>query len=108
MRRNVWINLLLAGGVVLIVGAALLLDAGRSGDRERFVGSDSAATARIEEDHPDYVPWFTSVFSPTSSEVESGLFALQAAVGGVILGYVVAALRGRRKLEALRAELERT
>ncbi|KIQ18146.1 energy-coupling factor ABC transporter substrate-binding protein [Rhodococcus sp. MEB064] len=108
MRRNVWINLLLAGGVVLIVGAALLLDAGRSGDQERFVGSDSAATARIEEDHPDYVPWFTSVFSPTSSEVESGLFALQAAVGGVILGYVVAALRGRRKLEALRAELERT
>ncbi|MGB6182593.1 MAG: energy-coupling factor ABC transporter substrate-binding protein [Rhodococcus sp. (in: high G+C Gram-positive bacteria)] len=105
MRKNRVVNLLLVLGIVLIVGAALFLDAGRSGDQERFVGTDSAATATIEEDHPDYVPWFESVFSPTSSEVESGLFALQAAVGGLILGYVFASLRGRRKLEALRAEL---
>jgi cobalt/nickel transport protein len=48
------------------------------------------------------------VFSPTSGEVESGLFALQAALGGLVLGYVLAALRGRRKLDALRTELERT
>ncbi|MBY6686651.1 energy-coupling factor ABC transporter substrate-binding protein [Rhodococcus sp. BP-149] len=108
MRRNVVINLLLVLGIVLIVGAALMLDAGRSGDEERFVGTDSAATSKIEEDHPDYVPWFESVFSPTSGEVESGLFALQAALGGLVLGYVLAALRGRRKLDALRTELERT
>ncbi|MBY6678658.1 energy-coupling factor ABC transporter substrate-binding protein [Rhodococcus sp. BP-332] len=108
MRRNVVINLLLVLGIVLIVGAALMLDAGRSGDEERFVGTDSAATSQIEEDHPDYVPWFESVFSPTSGEVESGLFALQAALGGLVLGYALAALRGRRKLDALRTELERT
>lgn len=107
-RKNVVINLLLVLGIVLIVGAALFLDAGRSGDGERFVGSDSAATAQIEADNPDYTPWFESVFAPGSGEIESGLFALQAALGGLILGYVLASLRGRRKLEALRDELEQT
>ncbi|WP_206492838.1 energy-coupling factor ABC transporter substrate-binding protein [Rhodococcus sp. KRD162] len=97
MRKSTVTTMLLIAAIVAIVGIALIVDSGRSGDEERFVGTDSAATSRIEEDHPDYQPWFQSVFAPTSSEVESGLFALQAAVGGTVLGYTIGALRGRRR-----------
>lgn len=97
MRKSTVTTILLIAAIVAIVGIALVVDSRRSGDEERFVGTDSAATSRIEEDHPDYQPWFQSVFAPTSSEVESGLFALQAAVGGTVLGYTIGALRGRRR-----------
>ncbi|MFY2787246.1 energy-coupling factor ABC transporter substrate-binding protein [Rhodococcus sp. MALMAid1271] len=97
MRKSTVTTILLIAAIVAIVGIALVVDSRRSGDEERFVGTDSAATSRIEEDHPDYQPWFQSVFAPTSSEVESGLFALQAALGGTVLGYTIGALRGRRR-----------
>lgn len=100
MRRTTVVTLLLVAGIVAIVGTALVIDSGRSGDHDRFVGTDSAATSRIEQDNPDYRPWFRSVWSPGSGEVESGLFALQAALGGVVLGYCFGALRGRRRAEA--------
>lgn len=93
------ITLLLVLGIVAIVGAALVIDSGRSTDGDRFVGSDSAATSQIEQDNPDYEPWFQSLYAPTSGEIESGLFALQAALGGIVLGYCVGALRGRRRAE---------
>lgn len=82
--------------LVALLAVPLLLDARRSGPEERFVGTDSAATSAIEQAHPDYQPWFRSVFEP-SGEVESGLFALQAAVGAGVLGYVIGYLRGRSR-----------
>lgn len=100
MRRNVVVNLALALGIVLIVVLALGLDARREGGEERFVGTDSAATSQIEADNPDYEPWFSSLYAPSSSEIESGLFALQAALGGIVLGYCFGALRSRRRVEA--------
>ncbi|MDV2475529.1 energy-coupling factor ABC transporter substrate-binding protein [Rhodococcus zopfii] len=100
MRKNTVVTVLLVAAIVAIVGVALLVDSRRSGDEERFVGTDSAATSRIEEDHPDYQPWFEPVFTPSSGEVESGLFAVQAALGGTILGYTIGALRSRRRTEA--------
>lgn len=100
MRKNTAVTVLLVAAIVAIVGIALLVDSRRSGDEERFVGTDSAATSRIEEDHPDYTPWFEPVFTPSSSEIESGLFAVQAALGGTILGYTIGALRSRRRAEA--------
>lgn len=99
MKKNTAINLALVAGIVAIVVLALGIDANRSGTDERFVGTDSAATTRIEEDHPDYKPWFSSLYAPTSSEIESGLFALQAALGGIALGYCFGALRTRRRVE---------
>ncbi|WP_052060588.1 energy-coupling factor ABC transporter substrate-binding protein [Rhodococcoides fascians] len=100
MKRNIVVNLLIAVAIVLIVVSALVIDSQRSGNHERFVGSDSAATELVEQENPDYKPWFSSIFAPSSGEVESGLFAMQAALGGVILGYCVGALRHRRREEA--------
>ncbi|KQX74573.1 MULTISPECIES: energy-coupling factor ABC transporter substrate-binding protein [Aeromicrobium] len=96
MRKSA-ITMLLVAGIVAIVGVALVVDSHRTTDGERFVGTDSAATSQIERDNPDYEPWFSSIYAPTSGEVESGLFALQAALGGLVLGYCIGALRGRRR-----------
>ncbi len=100
MRRSTWITLGLVAGIIAIVGFALVLDSSRSGDDDRFIGTDTAATTQIEKDNPNYEPWFKPFFAPSSGEIESGLFALQAALGGVALGYTIGALRGRRRAEA--------
>ena len=46
---------------------------------EPFAGTDTQVVD-VLTDH-GVEPWFTPVFAPASSEVEAGLFALQAAVG---------------------------
>ena len=93
MRRHL-VTALLVLAVIALFAVPLLVD----GDSE-YAGTDSQATELIEESRPDYEPWFESVFSPGSSEIESGLFALQAGLGGLVLGYVLGRLRGRRLAE---------
>ena len=92
MTRRRLVTALLVLAVVALFALPLVLDGGTSG----YAGTDSLATETIEES--GYTPWFESVFSPSSSEVESGLFALQAALGGGVLGYVLGRLRGRRQV----------
>ena len=41
--------------------------------------------------------WIEPIFEPNSSEVESGLFALQAALGAGIVGYALGRMSGRVK-----------
>ncbi|GAB3712491.1 energy-coupling factor ABC transporter substrate-binding protein [Mariniluteicoccus flavus] len=62
---------------------------------EAFGGTDAQATEIIERDHPAYERWFEPLFEPGSGEVESGLFALQAAIGAGALGYVGGRLHAR-------------
>lgn len=63
--------------------------------RGEFSGSDDQAEAAIQKSHPTYQPWFKPVFEPASSEIESLLFATQAAIGAGVIGYVVGLYKGR-------------
>jgi cobalt/nickel transport protein len=97
MSRRTLVTVLLVLGVVALFAVPLLLDGGTS----EYAGADSQATEVIEE--TGYTPWFDSLFPPSSSQVESGLFAVQAGIGGAVLGYVVGRLRSRRSVPSAAA-----
>jgi cobalt/nickel transport protein len=84
LARSSW----MLAAVVLIVAAPLVLP-GLGGE---FKGSDDQGTDAITAARPDYKPWFKPLWEPPSAEIESLLFALQAALGAGFLGYVI----GRR------------
>ena len=54
-----------------------------------FGGADGQAEEAILELQPDYEPWFEPILEPASGEVESLLFALQAAIGAGVVGFVL-------------------
>jgi len=60
-----------------------------------FTGSDDQAEKAISEVHPGYQPWFKPLFEPPSAEIESLLFASQAALGAGVIGYVIGLYKGR-------------
>ena len=88
-RRRHLTTALLVLAVVALFAVPLLVDGGAS----EYGGTDAAVTEDLEAG--GYMPWFDSLFNPTG-QVESGLFALQAGIGGLALGYVLGRLRGRR------------
>ncbi|GAA6525002.1 hypothetical protein IDVR_07970 [Intrasporangium sp. DVR] len=92
-------NVLLGLAVVSVIGVAFAIGGLREpvGD-EPFGGSDAQAMALVESAHPDYEAWVEPFFRPGSSQIESGLFALQAGIGGIAIGYVVGRLHERRRV----------
>ncbi len=100
MKRKTLVTLSLVVALVAIFVVSFALGS-RHGDNpeERFGGTDSIATSQIQESNPDYKPWFSPFFEPASGEIESGLFSLQAALGGSLLGFAIGALWGRRRAE---------
>ena len=69
-------NLILIVLVVLLAALPLWLL-----PNAEFGGADGQAEEVILELQPDYEPWFEPILEPASGEVESLLFALQAAIG---------------------------
>ena len=66
----------------------------------QFTGSDNLGAQTIETIAPEYdSSWTSNWWTPPGGETESALFALQAAVGGILIGYVFGYLRGRKKTE---------
>lgn len=61
-----------------------------------FSGADGLAETAITEINPDYEPWFSSIYEPASSEIESLLFALQAALGAGVVGFVLGRITARK------------
>lgn len=95
MKRRRWLDALLMVGVLALIAIALIVGAKKevAEAEEPFGGTDAAVTEQIESD--GYEPWFEPIFAPGSGEVESGLFAAQAALGAGALGYCLGAMRRR-------------
>lgn len=106
MSRNTKINVLL---LIVVAALAVLPLALGLGDHkeEPFTGADAEAETAITEIKPDYEPWFSPLYEPPSGEIESALFALQAALGAGVLAYYFGVHRGRRQGEQRALERSR-
>lgn len=60
-----------------------------------FEGADVVAENAITDVNPSYQPWFSPIFEPPSGEIESLIFALQAALGAGFIAYFFGYRRGR-------------
>ncbi|WP_059008175.1 energy-coupling factor ABC transporter substrate-binding protein [Streptomyces specialis] len=99
MSRGTRINALLLAAVLLLAVLPLALGLGDD-EEEPFTGSDAQAEVAIAENDPDYDAWFSPLYEPPSGEIESALFAAQAALGAGVLAYYFGLRRGRRQGEA--------
>ncbi|MCQ1539139.1 energy-coupling factor ABC transporter substrate-binding protein [Methanocalculus taiwanensis] len=78
--------------IFLVQNAAIQAELGD--DEEAWGGADGSAADLIEEQ--GYEPWSNPVWEPPSGEIESLLFALQAAIGAFVIGYVFGLWRGAK------------
>ena len=106
MKRQNWLLLV---AIVLLTALPLWLVQKPEPDAdgkvtEIFSGSDGQGQQAIGELAPNYQPWFESFLTPASKEIESLLFALQAALGAGVIGYWLGVSVTREKI---RREAER-
>ncbi|WP_406656347.1 energy-coupling factor ABC transporter substrate-binding protein [Methanolobus sp. ZRKC2] len=83
-------------GIIVILFAVQFLYGVAANPESEFGGADGSAGDIIAGINPDYEPWFGGIgFEPPGGETESLLFALQAAFGAVIIGYVIGFYKGK-------------
>lgn len=97
-RKNAW----MFAGVILLALVPLFLHHG-SEDEEIFGGADGQAGEIALALNPDYEPIAEPFWEPPSGEIESLLFALQAALGAGLIGFYF----GRRSAESRRDDASR-
>lgn len=86
-KRNVILSIFVI--VLAVLPLVMLKDA-------EFSGADDLAETAITEINPDYKPWFSSIYEPESGEIESLLFAVQAAIGAGIVGFVLGRITSKK------------
>lgn len=86
-NKNNFIMLLIAVALIVV---PLVLKPGAE-----YGGADGQAEDAITEISPDYKPWFSSLYEPPSGEIESLLFATQAALGAGIIGYYLGSRKAK-------------
>lgn len=96
---KVWQKNLILIGIVIILAAFPLW---YCRDAE-FGGADGMADELITETNPDYEPWFEPILEPASGEIESLLFALQAALGSGVVCFVLGRITAKKPEEKKKA-----
>jgi cobalt/nickel transport protein len=98
------LELLTLGVIVLFIAAFAYVS---STQNHEWSGADSQAEEVISDlTGGTYVPWFQSIYAPPSSEIESLLFALQAAIGSLIIGYFLGYYRAMARIKAIKSAAE--
>jgi cobalt/nickel transport protein len=82
---------------VLLLLVAILMIAPLVFVKGEFGGSDDQGSAAVESSRPGFKPWFEPLWKPPSAEIESLLFAAQAAFGAGIIGYAIGRIHGAAK-----------
>ena len=101
-RESLFILCLVALIVIMPLWLVPAPVAGPDGEvPEAFSGADGKAETVILSIAPDYVPWFEPLFVPPGGEIESLLFALQAALGAGFLGFWLGGAMMRERLTRL-------
>ena len=99
------LELLTLGVIVLFIAAFAYVS---STQNHEWGGADGQAEDVISDlTGGTYIPWFQSIYQPPSGEIESLLFALQAAIGSLIIGYFLGYYRALAKIKADNAARER-
>ncbi len=83
-------NIYIAGFAIIAILCLATLAYGASQGFE-FGGADDGAEGVVEEVDPGYEPWWNGIFGDYElpGETESLLFALQAAIGAIIIGFFI-------------------
>jgi cobalt/nickel transport protein len=64
-----------------------------------YQGADDRAEEAIKSANADYHPWFEPILKPASGEIETFLFATQAALGAGTIGYIIGLYKGRSQAQ---------
>ena len=88
-------NTILLVLVVILAAVPLWLRRGAE-----FGGADGEAAELILEQAPDYEVWAEPVFELPSGEVESLMFAVQAALGAGVVGFVLGRITSKKPEKA--------
>jgi len=84
--------------VLLVISFFSLLSLTTVVPEAEWGGADGQGMELIEQSL-NYEPWANPIWEPPSNEIESLLFALQAAIGSLIIGYYFGILKGRKESE---------
>jgi cobalt/nickel transport protein len=87
--------IILLAMVAAIVIFPLAIYNGKGEEQGYFGGADDQGPEYIES--TGYTPWFHSLWEPPSPEIESLLFAVQSAIGAIIIGYILGYYQGQDK-----------
>lgn len=82
-------------GLLLVIVAVLAFAPLIMTRSAEFAGADDQAKQAISQINSNYTPWFKPLWKPPSGEVESFLFALQAALGSGFVFYYLGYSRGK-------------
>jgi cobalt/nickel transport protein len=93
--------------IAVLAFCALFLYTSSLMNEAEFAGSDTLGSAQIAEmtgkAEEEFQP-LIGQWAPPSGEVESGLFALQAAIGGIMVGWVFGYWTAQRKTDTGKTE----
>lgn len=85
-------------GILLVIVLALAFSPLFLARNAEFAGADDQAEKAISTLNVNYEPWFKPLWEPPSGEVESFLFALQAALGSGFVFYYLGYAKGKNSV----------